>query len=93
MAVESVCHPPLSIIFFKGSPYSNRSSAALTLNEDRLANITPEEAASLVREMEDPLSIVTPIERARLVTLLFKQVQKVNDLPCLLFEKFEAHAS
>ena len=33
MAVESVCHPPLSIIFSKGSPCSNRSKAAPTLNE------------------------------------------------------------
>lgn len=33
MAVESVCHPPLSIIFSSGSPCSNRSSAAPTLNE------------------------------------------------------------
>jgi hypothetical protein len=47
--------------------------------------------ASFVREMEDPLSTVTPMERARVVALLFKQVQKDNSLSGLLFEKFEAH--
>ena len=31
------------------------------------------------------------MERARVVALLFKQVQKDNDLLGLLFEKFEAH--
>ena len=61
------------------------------LNEDRLADMTPEASASFVREMEDPLSTVTPMERARVVALLFKQVQKDNDLSGLLFEKFEAH--
>ena len=69
----------------KHSAYTDR------LNEDRLANMTPEAVASFVREMEDPLSTVTPMERASVVTLLFKQVQKDNDLSGLLFEKFEAH--
>jgi hypothetical protein len=69
----------------KHSAYKDR------LNEDRLADMTPEAVASFVREMEDPLSTVTPMERARVVALLFKQVQKDNDLSGLLFEKFEAH--
>lgn len=38
-----------------------------------------------------PLLTVTPMERARVVALLFKQVQKDNDLSSLLFEKFDAH--
>jgi len=53
--------------------------------------MTPEAVASFENEMEDPLSTVTPMERARVVALLFKQVQKDNDLLGLLFEKFEAH--
>ena len=65
----------------KHSAYKDR------LNEER----PPEAVASFVREMEDPLSTVTPMERARVVALLFKQVQKDNDLSGLLFEKFEAH--
>ena len=69
----------------KHSAYTDR------LNEERLADMTPEAVASFVREMEDPLSTVTPMERARVVALLFKQVQKDNDLSGLLFEKFEAH--
>ena len=69
----------------KHSAYTDR------LNEERLGDMTPEAVASLVREMEDPLSTVTPMERARVVALLFKQVQKDNDLSGLLFEKFEAH--
>jgi len=40
--------------------------------------MTPESVASFVSEMEDPLSSVTPIERARVVALLFKQAQKDN---------------
>jgi hypothetical protein len=69
----------------KHSAYTDR------LNEERLGDMTPEAVASFVREMEDPLSRVTPMERARVVALLFKQVQKDNDLSGLLFEKFEAH--
>jgi hypothetical protein len=61
------------------------------LNEERLADMTPEVVAGFVREMEDSLSTVTAMERARVVTLLFKQVQKDNNLSGLLFEKFEAH--
>ena len=69
----------------KHSAYKDR------LNEERLGNMTPEAVASFVREMEDPLSTVTPIEKARVVALLFKQVQKDNDLSGLLFEKFDSH--
>ena len=69
----------------KHSAYTDR------LNEERLGDMTPEAVAGFVREMEDPLSSVTPIERARVVALLFKQVQKDNDLSSLLFEKFDAH--
>ena len=61
------------------------------LNEKRLGDMTPEAVASFVREMEDPLSKVTPMERARVVALLFNQVQKDNDLSGLLFERFDAH--
>lgn len=70
----------------KHSAYTDR------LNEERLGNMTPEAVASFVREMEDPLSTVTPMERASVVALLFKQVQKDNDLSGMLFEKFEAHS-
>ena len=69
----------------KHSAYTDR------LNEERLADMTPEAVASFVREMEDPLSRVTPMERASVVALLFKQVQKDNDLSGLLFEKFDSH--
>ena len=73
------------VIDVKHNAYSDR------LNQDRLANMTPEAVASFVREMEDPLSTITPMERAKVVALLFKQVQKDNDLSGLLFEKFDAH--
>ncbi len=73
------------VIDAKHNAYTDR------LNEERLGDMTPEAVASFVREMEDPLSTVTPMERARVVALLFKLVQKDNDLPGLLFEKFEAH--
>jgi hypothetical protein len=69
----------------KHSAYTDR------LNEERLGDMTPEAMASFVREMEDPLSTVTPMERGRVVALLFKQVQKDNDLSGLLFEKFDSH--
>jgi len=69
----------------KHSAYTDR------LNEERLGNMTPEAVASFVREMEDPLSTVTPMERARVVALLFNQVQKDNNLSGLLFEKFDSH--
>ena len=73
------------VVFGKHNAYTDR------LNEERLGDMTPEAVASFVREMEDPLSTVTPMERARVVALLFKQVQKDNDLSSLLFEKFDAH--
>jgi hypothetical protein len=73
------------VIDAKHNAYTDR------LNEERLGNMTPEVVASFVREMEDPLSTVTPMERASVVALLFKQVQKDNDLSGLLFEKFDAH--
>ena len=58
---------------------------------DRLANITLEGMTSLLREFGDPAATVTPSERARVAALLFKQVQKDDELSGLLFEKFEAH--
>ena len=73
------------VIDVKHNAYTDR------LNEERLGDMTPEAVASFVREMEDPLSAVTPMERAKVVALLFKQVQKDNDLSGLLCEKFEAH--
>ena len=69
----------------KHSAYKDR------LNEDRLADMTLEGLVSLLREFGDPAATVTPTERARVAALLFKQVQKDNDLSSLLFEKFEAH--
>ena len=53
------------VIEAKHSAYTDR------YNEERLGNMTPEAVASFVREMEDPLSTVTPVERAREVALLF----------------------
>ena len=73
------------VIDAKHNAYNDR------LNEERLGDMTPEAVAGFVREMEDPLSTVTPIERAKVVALLFKQVQKDNDLSGLLFEKFDSH--
>ena len=69
----------------KHSAYKDR------LNEERLADMTLEGLTSLLREFGDPAARVTPTERARVAALLFKQVQKDNDLSGLLFEKFEAH--
>jgi hypothetical protein len=69
----------------KHSTYTDR------LNEDRLANMTLEGLTSLLREFGDPAARVTSTERVRVAALLFKQVQKDNDLSSLLFEKFEAH--
>ena len=73
------------VIDAKHSAYTDR------LNEKRLANMTLEGLTSLLREFGDPAARVTPTERARVAALLFKQVQKDNDLSGLLFEKFEAH--
>lgn len=60
-------------------------------NEDRLANMTLQGLISLLREFGDPAATVTPTERAKVAALLFKQVQKDNDLSGLLFEKFDSH--
>ena len=69
----------------KHSAYTDR------LNEERLANMSLKRLISLLGEFGDPAATVTPTERARVAALLFKQVQKDNDLSGLLFEKFEAH--
>jgi len=69
----------------KHSAYTDR------LNDERLADMTLEGMTSLLREFGDPAATVTPTERARVAALLFKQVQKDNNLSGLLFEKFEAH--
>ena len=69
----------------KHSAYKDR------LNGERLSDMTLEGLTSLLREFGDPTARVTPTERARVAALLFKQVQKDNDLSGLLFEKFEAH--
>jgi hypothetical protein len=61
------------------------------LNEERLGNMTPEAVAEFVREMEGFQSGVTKSERRTVIGLLYRQVQKDNDLSSLLFEKFEAH--
>jgi hypothetical protein len=69
----------------KHSAYTDR------LNDNRLSDMTLEGLTGLLREFGDPSATVTPIERAKMAALLFKQVQKDNDLSGLLFEKFEAH--
>ena len=56
-----------------------------------MCDITLEAMTGFVREMEDTLSTVTPMERAIVVALLFKQAQKNNDFSSLLLEKFDAH--
>ena len=61
------------------------------LNDERLGDVTLEGLTSLLREFGDPAARVTPTERAWVAALLFKQVQKDNDLSGLVFEKFEAH--
>ena len=61
------------------------------LNEERLANMTIQGLTSLLREFGDPAATVTSTERASVAALLFKQVQKDNDLSGLLFEKFDSH--
>lgn len=73
------------VIEAKHNAYTDR------LNEERLANMTLKRLISLLREFGDPAATVTPTERARVAALLFKQVQKDNDLSGLLYEKFEAH--
>jgi len=73
------------VIDAKHSAYTDR------LNEERLGNMTPEAVAEFVREMEGFQSGVTKSERRTVIGLLYRQVQKDNDLAGLLFEKFEAH--
>ncbi|MDA9352798.1 hypothetical protein N9Q86_02455, partial [Porticoccaceae bacterium] len=58
---------------------------------DRLANISVEAVAEFVREFERPGSGVTKAERRAVVAILVKEVAKDNNLPGLLYEKFEAH--
>ena len=69
----------------KHSAYTDR------LNEECLGNMTLERLTSLLREFGDPAARVTSTERAKVAALLFKQVQKDNDLSGLLFEKFDSH--
>jgi hypothetical protein len=73
------------VIDAKHNAYTDR------LNDERLGDVTLEGLTSLLREFGDPAARMTPTERARVAALLFKQVQKDNDLSGLLFEKFEAH--
>ena len=60
MAVESDCHPPLSIIFSKGSPCSNRSSAAPTLKECPLSGGASE---SIFKSFCSPFNMIPFIPR------------------------------
>jgi len=69
----------------------NQILASYDSPEGVLGDMTLEGLTSLLREFGDPAARVTPTERARVAALLSKQVQKDNDLPGLLFEKFEAH--
>ena len=73
------------VIEAKHQAYTDR------LNEDRLGNISVRAVAAFVREVERPGSGVTPAERWAVAALLANQVGKDNDLPGLLYEKFEAH--
>ena len=73
------------VIDAKHNTYTDR------LNEERLGNMTPEAVAEFVREMEGFQSGVTKSERRTVIGLLYRQVQRDNDLSGLLFEKFEAH--
>ena len=73
------------VIQAKHQAYTDR------LNDDRLGNMSIEAVGEFVREFEHPGSGVTQAERRAVVGLLAKQVSLDNDLPGLLFEKFEAH--
>ena len=73
------------VIEAKHDAYTDR------LNDERLANMTPEAAAEFVREMEGFQSTVTKYERRAVIGLMYGGAQKDNDLVGLLFEKFEAH--
>ena len=73
------------VIEAKHQAYTDR------LNEDRLGNMSIEAVGEFVREFDHPGSGVTQAERKAVVALLAKQVGKDNNLPGLLYEKFEAH--
>ena len=73
------------VIEAKHKAYTDR------LNEDRLGNMTMEAVGEFVLEFDHPGSGVTKSERRAVVALLAKQVTKDNNLPGLLYEKFEAH--
>lgn len=73
------------VIQAKHQAYTDR------LNEDRLGNMSIEAVGEFVREFDHPGSGVTQAERKAVVALLAKQVGKDNNLPGLLYEKFEAH--
>jgi hypothetical protein len=73
------------VIEAKHQAYTDR------LNEDRLGNISVEAVAEFVREFERPGSGATQAERRAVVAILAKEVAKDNNLPGLLYEKFEAH--
>jgi hypothetical protein len=73
IAVESVCHPPLSIIFSTDSPCSNRSSAAPTLNEWPLSDCSSE---SIFRSFCSAFNMVLILAECRLFPIC----------PCLLID-------
>ncbi len=73
------------VIKSKHESYTDR------LNDDRLGNISVEEVAEFVLALDHPGLGVTQAERRAVVGFLAKQVAKNNDLPGLLYEKFEAH--
>jgi hypothetical protein len=61
------------------------------LNDDRLTNMTLEAVAEFALELDHSGSGVTQAERSAIVGLLATQMAKDNNLPALLYEKFEAH--
>jgi len=73
------------VIAAKHAAYTDR------LNDDRLGNMSVEEVAEFVLKLDHPGLAVTQAERRAVVGFLAKQVAKNNDLPGLLYEKFEAH--
>jgi hypothetical protein len=58
----------------KHSAYTGR------LNDDRLANMTLEGMASLLREFGDSAATVTPNERAKVAALFFNQLRNKNQV-------------
>jgi len=73
------------VIEAKHQAYTDR------LNDDRLSNMSVDALAGFVLELEHLGSGVTQAERGAVVALLAKQVAKDNNLPGLLYEKFEVH--